>query len=151
MTPGAAALTFACPTCKAAIKARCVTASGKETTPHIQIMADPFAPDPKAPDDKPDALRTEHNQAYGSHREVRDEAGRQVSGPAKMRWHQAGFREHMVARMGPGRSSPEYLSSRGLNFVFHVRHVNRRDANTYTSSTSLPRRSRGRAYSGTAQ
>lgn len=68
-----------------------------ESTPHIQIMADPFAPDPKAPADKPGALRTEHNQAYGSHREVKDEAGRQISGPAKLRGHQAGFREHMVA------------------------------------------------------
>ncbi|MFB2573026.1 hypothetical protein [Micrococcus sp. IITD107] len=75
-----------------------------ESTPHIQIMADPFAPDPKALDDKPDALRTEHNQAYGSHREVRDEAGRQVSGPAKMRLHQAGFREHMVALGWPVES-----------------------------------------------
>lgn len=90
-----------------------------ESTPHIQIMADPFAPDPKAPDDKPDALRTEHNQAYGSHREVKDEAGRQVSGPAKLRGHQAGFREHMVtlgwpveqevsARHGKELSKPEF-------------------------------------------
>jgi hypothetical protein len=68
-----------------------------ESTPHIQLMADPFAPDPKASDEMPDALRTEFNQAYGSHREVKDAAGRQISGPAKMRAHQAGFREHMVA------------------------------------------------------
>lgn len=90
-----------------------------ESTPHIQIMADPFAPDPKAPDDKPDALRTEHNQAYGSHREVTDERGRQISGPAKMRCHQAGFRAHMVAlgwpvqeevseRHGKELSKPEF-------------------------------------------
>jgi len=93
-----------------------------ESTPHIQIMADPFAPDPKASDDKPDALRTEHNQAYGSHREVKDEAGRQVSGPAKLRGHQAGFREHMVAlgwpveqevsaRHGKELSNPEFKAA----------------------------------------
>lgn len=90
-----------------------------ESTPHIQIMADPFAPDPKAPADRPDALRTEHNHAYGSHREVTDDRGRQISGPAKMRRHQAGFRAHMVAlgwpvqeevseRHGKELSKPEF-------------------------------------------
>ncbi len=90
-----------------------------ESTPHIQIMADPFAPDPKAPEDRPDALRTKHNQAYGSHREVTDDRGRQISGPAKMRDHQAGFRQHMVAlgwpvqeevseRHGKELSKPEF-------------------------------------------
>lgn len=90
-----------------------------ESTPHIQIMADPFAPDPRAPEDQPDALRTEHNQAYGSHREVTDERGRQISGPAKMRDHQAGFRAHLVAlgwpveqevsaRHGKELSKPEF-------------------------------------------
>lgn len=90
-----------------------------ESTPHIQIMADPFAPDPRAPEDRPDALRTEHNQAYGSHREVTDERGRQMSGPTKMRGHQAGFRAHMVAlgwpvqeevseRHGKELSKPEF-------------------------------------------
>ena len=90
-----------------------------ESTPHIQIMADPFAPDPRAPEDQPDALRTEHNQAYGSHREVTDKRGRQISGPAKMRSHQAGFRAHLVAlgwpvqeevseRHGKELSKPEF-------------------------------------------
>lgn len=37
-----------------------------ESTPHIQVMADPFAPDPKVPG----ALRTEASRAYSSHRDV---------------------------------------------------------------------------------
>ncbi len=37
-----------------------------ESTPHIQIMGDPFAPDPKAPG----MLRSEASRAYSSHRDV---------------------------------------------------------------------------------
>ncbi|WP_454118856.1 hypothetical protein [Microbacterium lacticum] len=37
-----------------------------ESTPHIQVMADPFAPDPKAPG----MLRPEASRAYSSHRDV---------------------------------------------------------------------------------
>lgn len=90
-----------------------------ESTPHIQAMADPFAPDPKAPADQPGSLRTMQSQAYMSHREVRDDNGRQISGDTKMRGYQAAFRERMVGlgwpveeqvseRHGNELSKPEY-------------------------------------------
>lgn len=59
-----------------------------ETTPHIQLMADPFAPDPNAPVSMPDALRTEYSQAYGSHREVRRHDGKQRRRSEKLRDYQ---------------------------------------------------------------
>lgn len=37
-----------------------------ESTPHVQLMGDPFAPDPKVPG----MLRTEASRAYSSHRDV---------------------------------------------------------------------------------
>lgn len=63
-----------------------------ESTPHIQVLADPFAPDPK----HPGQLRTEYSRAYGSHRDVRDGKGRQISGQAKFRRYQDGLRQRMV-------------------------------------------------------
>lgn len=63
-----------------------------ESRPHIQILADTFAPDPK----HPGQLRSEFSRAYGEHRDVRDEKGRQIGGPAKIGRYQAGFRKHMV-------------------------------------------------------
>lgn len=77
-----------------------------ETTPHIQLMADPFARDTKAPSSKPDALRTEQNQAYGSHREVLDRDGNQIGGKAKLRSYQAAMRAHMIAHGWPVESAP---------------------------------------------
>ena len=63
-----------------------------ESTPHIQILADTFAPDPK----HPGQLRSEFSRAYGEHRDVRDEKGRQIGGPAKIGRYQEGFRKRMV-------------------------------------------------------
>ena len=63
-----------------------------ESTPHMQILADPFAPDPK----HPGQLRSEFSRAYGQHRDVRDEKGKQIGGPAKIGRYQAGFRQRMV-------------------------------------------------------
>lgn len=63
-----------------------------ESTPHIQILADPFAPDPK----HPGQLRSEFSRAYGQHRGVRDEKGKQIGGKAKLRGYQEGFRQRMV-------------------------------------------------------
>lgn len=77
-----------------------------ETTPHIQLMADPFAPDLKAPADKPDALRTEQNQAYGSHREIQDDRGNRIGGREKMRAYQAAMRANMIARGWPVEAAP---------------------------------------------
>lgn len=63
-----------------------------ESRPHIQILADTFAPDPK----HPGQLRSEFSRAYGEHRDVRDEKGRQIGGPAKIGRYQEGFRKRMV-------------------------------------------------------
>lgn len=65
-----------------------------ESTPHIQVLADPFAPDPK----HPGQLRTEFSRAYGSHRDVRDDKGRQISGQAKFRRYHDDLKQHMIER-----------------------------------------------------
>ena len=65
-----------------------------ESTPHIQVLADTFAPDPK----HPGQLRTEFSRAYGSHRSVRDDKGRQMSGQAKFRQYHKGLKEYMLER-----------------------------------------------------
>ncbi len=77
-----------------------------ETTPHIQLMADPFAPDPKAPATKTGALRTEQNQAYGEHRERRDANDKLIHRRDKFRRYQAEMREHMLARGWPVEKDP---------------------------------------------
>ena len=68
-----------------------------ESTPHIQVLADTFAPDPK----HPGQLRTEFSRAYGSHRDVRDNKGRQMSGQAKLRQYHKGLKEYMLERGWP--------------------------------------------------
>lgn len=62
-----------------------------ETTPHIQLVADTFAPDPK----HEGHLRMTASQMWGQHREVTDENGRMIPAQQKMRNYQAGFRQHM--------------------------------------------------------
>lgn len=68
-----------------------------ESTPHIQVLADPFAPDPK----HPGQLRTEFSRAYGSHRDVRDDKGRQMSGKAKFRRYHDGLKQYMLEKGWP--------------------------------------------------
>ena len=68
-----------------------------ESTPHIQILADTFAPDPK----HPGQLRSEFSRAYGSHRSVRDDKGRQMSGQAKFRRYHDGLKQYMIERGWP--------------------------------------------------
>lgn len=65
-----------------------------ESTPHIQVLADTFAPDPK----HPGQLRSEFSRAYGAHRDVRDDKGRQMSGQAKFRRYHDGFKQYMIER-----------------------------------------------------
>jgi len=77
-----------------------------ETQPHCQIMADPFGPDPEAPDSSPDALRTMHSQAFGAHRSARGDNGKMITGPQKLRGYQAALREHMIARGWPVEIEP---------------------------------------------
>ncbi|WP_159717326.1 hypothetical protein [Actinomyces marmotae] len=70
-----------------------------ETTPHIQVLADTFAPDPRP--EHEGELRCEYSRAYGSHRDVRDAKGRQMSGQAKFRKYHTDLKEYMVARGWP--------------------------------------------------
>lgn len=65
-----------------------------ESTPHIHVLADTFAPDPK----HPGQLRSEFSRAYGQHRDVRDDKGRQMSGQAKFRQYHKGLKEYMLER-----------------------------------------------------
>ena len=68
-----------------------------ESTPHIQVIADTFAPDPK----HPGQLRSEFSRAYGSHRDVRDNKGRQMSGQAKLRQYHDGLKQYMLEKGWP--------------------------------------------------
>lgn len=74
-----------------------------ESRPHIHIMADSFAPDPKAKEDGD--LRVESSQMWGSHRDVREERvdpktgetkSVQLTGATKMRRYQAGYRARLI-------------------------------------------------------
>ncbi|KQY96831.1 hypothetical protein ASD19_09790 [Microbacterium sp. Root53] len=85
-----------------------------ETQPHCQIMADPFGPDPEAPDSSPDALRTMHSQAFGAHRSARGDNGKMITGPQKLRGYQAALREHMIARGWPVETEPGARHGRTL-------------------------------------
>lgn len=62
-----------------------------EATPHVQAMADTFAPDPK----HDGSLRVDASRVWGSHPEVRDVKGKQISGHRKMRQYHAGLRQRM--------------------------------------------------------
>lgn len=64
-----------------------------ESTPHVQILADTFGEDPK----RPGALRADASRAWFSHRDVRDDQGKQKSGKAKLRDYHAGLKEHLIA------------------------------------------------------
>lgn len=68
-----------------------------ESTPHIQVLADTFAPDPK----HPGQLRSEFSRAYGAHRDVRDDKGRQIGGKAKLRRYHDGLKQYMLEKGWP--------------------------------------------------
>lgn len=63
-----------------------------ESTPHVQILADTFAEDPKVEE----GLRVESSRAWFSHRDVKDEAGKQKSGRTKMKEYHVGLKQHLV-------------------------------------------------------
>ncbi len=65
-----------------------------ESTPHIHVLADTFAPDPK----HPGQLRSEFSRAYGQHRDVRDDKGRQIGRKAKFRQYHADLKKFMLER-----------------------------------------------------
>ena len=65
-----------------------------ESTPHIHVLADTFAPDPK----HPGQLRSEFSRAYGQHRDARDDKGRQIGGKAKFRQYHADLKKFMLER-----------------------------------------------------
>lgn len=62
-----------------------------ETTPHIQLVADTYAPDPK----HEGHLRVTASQMWGQHREVTDDKGKAIPAQKKMRGYQAEFRKRM--------------------------------------------------------
>ena len=66
-----------------------------ETTPHIQIMTDPFVDDPK----HPGKLKTAYSQAYGN--EAGRDGGSRRDGSDKLSGYQAGMRAWMVERGYP--------------------------------------------------
>ncbi len=68
-----------------------------ETTPHIQLLADTFAEDPK----HPGSLRPEWSRAFASHRSMRDDEGKMLTGRAKMAKYQDDLKEYMVGRGWP--------------------------------------------------
>lgn len=68
-----------------------------ESTPHIHVLADTFAPDPK----HPGQLRSEFSRAYGQHRDVRDDKGRQMGRKAKFRQYHAELKKFMIERGWP--------------------------------------------------
>lgn len=111
-----------------------------ESTPHIQIMADTLAPDPKH-DGK---LRVEGSQMWGAHRDVTvDKIDRSTGevvvdaktgdpvqvmeqGPAKMSRYQQGLREHMY---GLGYDVElDYDPERHLSAMGKVEYAETRDA-----------------------
>lgn len=63
-----------------------------ESTPHVQLLGDTFAPDPK----HPGSLRAEASRAWFEHRDVRDENGKMKRGPDKMRDYHAGLKARLV-------------------------------------------------------
>ena len=65
-----------------------------ETTPHIQMMFDAFEDHPTKKD--PDNLRACGSRVWYRHRDVKDEKGRVLNGPEKMRNYHAGLKEFLI-------------------------------------------------------
>lgn len=91
-----------------------------ERTPHIHIIADPFAPHPS----KPDKLRAEFSRAFGRHYDVVDENGDVMKsrGPdGKMSKYQIGLRKYLIERNWEVdlESDPYSQGERGGNKVLY--------------------------------
>lgn len=68
-----------------------------ETTPHVQVLADTFADDPKYEGQ----LRPEWSRAYAAHRDVKREDGKMLTGREKLERYQDDLKAYMVARGWP--------------------------------------------------
>ena len=68
-----------------------------ETTPHVQVLADTFADDPK----HEGQLRPEWSRAYAAHRDVTREDGKMLTGREKLERYQDDLKAYMVARGWP--------------------------------------------------
>lgn len=68
-----------------------------ETTPHVQVLADTFADDPK----HEGGLRPEWSRAYAAHRDVQGEDGKMLTGRQKLERYQDDLKAYMVARGWP--------------------------------------------------
>ena len=69
-----------------------------ESTPHIHLFADPFAPDPKGQEGD---LRTEFSRAYTSHRDVRKPNGKMYGKGELLQKRAAEFRGFMIDKGWP--------------------------------------------------
>ena len=65
-----------------------------ETTPHVQIIADNFAPDAKSPD----VLVASASKMWTKHRSVVDTKGREVTGAEKLRGYHAGLKAFLIEK-----------------------------------------------------
>ena len=68
-----------------------------ETTPHIQLLADTFADDPK----HEGQLRPEWSRVYAAHRDVKGEDGKMLTGRQKLERYQDDLKAYMVERGWP--------------------------------------------------
>ena len=68
-----------------------------ETTPHVHVLADTFADDPK----HEGQLRPEWSRAYAAHRDVKREDGKMLTGRKKLERYQDDLKAYMVARGWP--------------------------------------------------
>lgn len=114
-----------------------------EYTPHAQWVVDPFGPDPKSKDPERD-LRVMWSQTWGSHREVRDEKGVQISGARKMSEWQATTRSHMIekdfpveAEVDPVRNKRKHAKRDYVELAEKSERLDKRDEATRKSRVIL--------------
>lgn len=105
-----------------------------ETTPHVQIIADNFAPDAE----DPDVLIASASKMWTKHRSFVDAKGRQVTGAEKLRGYHAGLKEFLIEKgydISPdfdeemhlvGMGKDEYAQAQ--NTLDLAEHISRRTA-----------------------
>lgn len=71
-----------------------VSVQFSESTPHVQLLSDTFGDHPT----KPGKLRADASRAWFAHRDVRDENGKIVQGPDKLRRYHAGLKRYLIER-----------------------------------------------------
>ena len=103
-----------------------------ESTPHVQILADTFAKDP----DVPEALRVESSRVWFSHRDVRDENGRQKSGHTKLGEYHARLREALIEKgydISPDFDEERHMTGFAKDDYARVKDLERRNTDRTVS------------------